>query len=143
MALFIFAKNIIEGRPIDVYNYGDMERDFTYVDDLVDAIAALAELVPPDPRATPEPEEGPEWASRVAPYRRVNIGRSAPVRLTDFIDQIEKCVGRRSVRNLLPMQPGDVKRTIASTDVLYQLIHRRPSTPIEIGVRHFVVWYRS
>jgi len=89
MALFIFTKNIIEGQPIDVYNHGDMERDFTYVDDLVDAIAALAELIPADPRATPELEEGPEWASRVAPYRRVNIGRSAPVRLTDFIDQIE------------------------------------------------------
>ncbi len=144
MALFIFTKNIIEGQPIDVYNHGDMERDFTYVDDLVDAIAALAELIPPDPRATPElEEEGPEWASRVAPYRRVNIGRSAPVRLTDFIDQIEKCVGQRAVKNLLPMQPGDVKRTIASTGVLYQLIDRRPSTPIEVGVRHFVDWYRS
>ena len=122
MALFIFTKRIIEGRPIDVYNHGHMERDFTYIDDLVAAIAALADAIPGEPRDG----AAPNLASDVAPYRIVNIGRSAPVGLLDFIDAIEKCVGRPAIRNYLPLQPGEVERTHASTALLNRLIGEVP-----------------
>lgn len=136
MALFIFTKRIIEAQPIDIYNNGAMERDFTYIDDLVDAIAALADAVPPNPPAA-------ELSSEVAPYRIVNIGRSAPVGLLEFIDEIEKCVGRKAIRNYLPLQPGDVERTYADTTRLSRLTSAAPATPVAVGVKRFVEWYRS
>jgi UDP-glucuronate 4-epimerase len=135
MALFIFTKRIIEGLPIDIYNNGDMQRDFTYVEDLVEAIAALADAVPRQP--------GEELSSTVAPYRIVNIGHSEPVGLLDFIAEVEKYVGRPAVRNYLPMQPGDVERTYASTARLRRLVGAVPSTPVSIGVQRFVEWYRD
>jgi UDP-glucuronate 4-epimerase len=140
MALFSFTKSILEGRPIDIYNHGRMERDFTYVDDLVQAVAELAEIVPLDPR---DHAEARDLHSPAAPYRVVNIGCNAPVNLLRFVDEIETCLGRRAVRNLLPMQPGDVPKTSANTDLLHRLIGTRPSTSLDVGVRHFVEWYRA
>lgn len=142
MALFIFTRNILEGRPIDVFNYGRMERDFTYIDDLVQAMIALGDTPPEDPRAIGTPPAG-DWQSPVAPYRRVNIGLKTPVPVTALIDEIERCVGKPAIRNLLPIQPGDVERTMASTDVLEQLIDAPAPTPLAEGVRRFVEWYRG
>jgi UDP-glucuronate 4-epimerase len=136
MAVFIFTKRIIAGQPIDIYNNGAMARDFTYIDDLVTAVAALAEAPPPPP-------PGAELSSEVAPYRVVNIGRSAPVALLDFIEEIEKCVGRKAVRNYLPLQPGDVERTYASTERLTRLIGSAPTTSVATGIARFVEWYRA
>jgi len=142
MALFLFTKAILEDRSIDIFNHGDMERDFTYIDDLVEAMVALAETIPPDPRVQSSGASA-DIHSRVAPYRVANIGRNAPVRLLEFVDAIERAIGRPAIRNLLPMQKGDVPRTWASTDLLNRLIGERPATPIDIGVARFVDWYRS
>jgi UDP-glucuronate 4-epimerase len=139
MALFKFTRNIIEGTPIEVYGAGKMTRDFTYVDDVVEAICRLAELVPgaSDPgRATPATASN-------APYRVINIGGGRPVGLEDFIATIETAVGRKAVRRDLPMQPGDVSATWASTALLEQLTGFRPVTPVAEGVRAFVAWYRD
>jgi len=134
MAYFKFTKAVIEGRPIDVYNHGEMERDFTYVDDLGHAIILLVDAVP----NVAEP-----GASTVAPYRVINIGNGTPVRLDDFIAAIEASVGKSALRNELPMQPGDVRATWADTSLLQQLTGFQPETPINIGVARFVAWYRE
>ncbi len=142
MALFKFTRAILEGRPIDVYNYGNMRRDFTYIDDLVDGIMALSEVVPPG--AMPErPVPEGDSLSPVAPFRVVNIGNSSPVPLTDFIAAIEAATGLRAERNLMPMQPGDVPATWADTQLLQKLTGHSPKTPVAEGVRHFVSWYRN
>lgn len=138
MALFKFSKGIIEGTPIDVYNHGQMERDFTYIDDVVEAIYRLASRAPD---LDAKPARG-DSRSPAAPYRVVNIGRGKPVSLIAFIEEIEKAVGKPSIRNYLPMQPGDVPATFAAADLLEELTGYRPSTPIEAGVRAFVDWYR-
>jgi UDP-glucuronate 4-epimerase len=140
MALFKFTKAILAGEPIDVYNYGEMQRDFTYVDDIVTGIVLLAERIPTVLGAA---EETDETLAPGAPYRVVNIGRGQPVQLLAFIEAIEKCLGRAAKRNLLPMQPGDVPATTASADVLERLTGFRPSTPVEVGVARFVDWYRN
>jgi len=141
MALFIFTKRILEGQPIDIYNNGDMQRDFTYVDDLVESIAGLIAATPPDPRTMTRAGTA-DLSSPAAPFRIVNIGGSSPVGLLDFIAEIEKCLGRKAIRNYLPMQQGDVPRTFADTEVLRRLTGSHPATPIETGVRRFVDWYR-
>ncbi|MBX3539694.1 MAG: NAD-dependent epimerase [Chelatococcus sp.] len=142
MALFKFTKGIIEGTPIDIYNNGDMARDFTYIDDLARAIVLLADTVPPDPRAL---DEAPAHLglSPVAPYRVVNIGNGEPVRLIAFIEAIEQAVGRAAIRNYMPMQPGDVPATFADASLLERLTGFRPATPVADGVRRFVAWYRD
>ena len=142
MALFKFTKGIIEGTPIDIYNNGDMARDFTYIDDLAQAIVLLADAVPQDPRAFPEgaAELG---LSSLAPYRVVNIGNGAPVRLLDFIEAIEQAIGRPAIRNYMPMQPGDVPATFADTSLLERITGFRPTTPVAVGVQRFVAWYRD
>ena len=141
MALFKFTKGIIEGSEIDVYNHGRMERDFTYIDDLIEAIYRLAQLPPsaPDARGT---EEDPSL-SPVAPYRLINIGGGRPVSLTAFIEHIERAVGKPSRRNYMQMQPGDIERTVASAELLERLTGFRPATPIAAGVKAFVEWYRQ
>lgn len=142
MALFKFVKAIIEGRPIDVYNHGNMRRDFTYIDDLADAVARLVEAVPirPDTR-----DDIPAYdsLSPVAPWRVVNIGNNQPIELTAFIDAIEKALGKKAERNLMPMQPGDVPYTWAKTELLEALIGKVPETSVEEGVARFVAWYRD
>ncbi len=139
MALFKFTKAILEGAPIDVYNGGDMMRDFTYVDDLVAAIYRLAPVAPV--RGAPA---GPEDSlSPVAPWRVVNVGNGSPVQLVDFIEAIEAATGLEATRNLLPMQPGDVPATWADTTLLARLAGESQYTPVTEGVRRFVEWYRE
>jgi len=141
MALFKFTKAILEGRPIDVYNYGDMKRDFTYVTDLVEAIRLLIDAVPVRP-ADGVVAEG-DSLSPVAPWRVVNIGNSEPVQLTDYIAAIETATGRVAERNLMPMQAGDVPATWADTTLLQSLTGYHPKTRVPEGVKAFVDWYRD
>jgi UDP-glucuronate 4-epimerase len=139
MALFSFVAAILEGRPIDVYGQGKMSRDFTYVDDIVEALVRLIDIVP----AVGERSDQEDSLSPAAPWRAVNIGNGAPVKLMDFIAAIEKHVGRKATINLKPMQMGDVTDTNADTDLLKHLTGFRPSTSIDDGVKAFVDWYRS
>ena len=142
MALFKFVAAILEGRPIDVYNNGEMFRDFTYVEDLVRAIRLLIDAAPVRPER-PEDVAEDDSLSPVAPYRVVNIGNSDKVKLTDFIDAIERELGRKAVRNLMPMQAGDVPATWADASLLRRLTGYAPATDYRDGVRRFVVWYRD
>ncbi|SLN52177.1 UDP-glucose 4-epimerase [Roseivivax jejudonensis] len=141
MALFRFTRAILEGAPIDVYNHGNMRRDFTFIDDLVEAIVRLARAVPERPADGAVPEG--DSLSPVAPFRVVNIGNSEPVELGAFIDAIEAATGRPATRNLMPMQPGDVPATWADATLLERLTGYRPSTPVAEGVARFVAWYRA
>jgi UDP-glucuronate 4-epimerase len=142
MALFKFTKAILEGRPIDVYNHGNMSRDFTYVADLVDGIVRLIDAVPVQP---PTPDAVPEGdsLSPVAPFRIVNIGNSDSVRLTTFIEAIEAATGRVAEKNFMEMQPGDVPATWADASLLKTLTGYAPQTPVRDGVNRFVEWYRD
>ncbi|PWK59911.1 NAD-dependent epimerase/dehydratase family protein [Roseicyclus mahoneyensis] len=142
MALFKFTKAILEGRPIDVYNHGDMRRDFTYVDDLVQGIMGLIDAVPIRPES-PEAILPGDSLSPVAPWRVVNIGNSDSVPLTDFIAAIEAATGRKAQRNLMDMQPGDVPATWADAALLMRLTGYRPQTRVADGVTRFVEWYRT
>ncbi|WP_330083817.1 NAD-dependent epimerase/dehydratase family protein [Methylocystis iwaonis] len=136
MAPLKFLEAIESGRPIDIYNHGNMSRDFTYIDDLVEAIARLTDCVP-------ERCSGDDSVSPQAPYRIVNIGRGAPAPLLDFIDTLEKAAGKKAIRNYLDMQKGDVPRTFASADLLERLTGYRPQTSVEEGVKALVEWYRE
>jgi UDP-glucuronate 4-epimerase len=141
MAYFLFTKAISEGRPIDVYNHGKMQRDFTYIDDIIEAVLRVIERVPvPDPRWD---AAKPDSASSYAPYKLYNIGNNKPVELLRFIEILEECLGRKAVKNLLPMQPGDVPATYADVDDLMRDVGFRPSTPIEEGLKKFVEWYQG
>jgi UDP-glucuronate 4-epimerase len=137
MALFKFVKNTLEGKPIDVYNHGLMKRDFTYIDDLVDAIVAVMDRPPVEG----EPVAECDTLSPVAPHRVLNIGGGNPVGLLDYIDVIEQALGIPVIRNFLAMQPGDVPSTSASPALLEALIGSSPQTPIATGVAEFVRWY--
>lgn len=141
MALFKFTKAILAGEPIDVYNYGDMKRDFTYIADLVEAIRLLIDTPPQRPADGTVPEG--DSLSPVAPWRVVNIGNSDAVQLTDFIAAIEAATGLTATRNLMPMQAGDVPATWADADLLRKLTGYRPRTDVRDGVRAFVDWYRD
>ena len=139
MALFLFTKAIIEGKPIDVFNNGKMRRDFTYVDDIVESIARLV------PKA-PLPDKtwsglAPDPASSFAPYRVYNIGNNKPVELLRFIEVIEEKLGKKAVKNFLPIQDGDVPETYADVSDLIREIDFKPATPIEEGIGKFVDWY--
>jgi len=139
MALFMFTRNIIEGKPIDVFNYGKHRRDFTYVDDIVQGVIRTLDHI-----ATPNPDwdaANPDPGTSMAPYRLYNIGNQQPVELMRYIEIIEKCVGRKAEMNMLPLQPGDVPDTWADTTALSDAVGYAPSTPIETGVRNFVDWY--
>ena len=142
MALYKFTKGILEGTPIDVYNNGEMYRDFTFVTDLVRGIRLLIDAVP---QRVDDPESIPAWdaLSPAAPFRVVNIGNSDRVKLTDFIDAIEQECGRAAIRNYMPMQKGDVPATWADATQLHALTGYAPSTNVREGVREFVRWYRD
>jgi UDP-glucuronate 4-epimerase len=142
LALFKFVDAILADRPIDIYNNGDMVRDFTYVTDLVRAIRLLIDIVPPLPDAR-EQTAANDSLSPVAPYRIVNIGNSEPVALLDFIDIIEEQLGKKATRNYLPMQPGDVKATWADATLVRELTGYRPDTDIRDGVAAFIDWFRD
>jgi len=142
MALYKFVSAIFEDRPIDLYNHGDMRRDFTFIDDLAEAIVRLADAPPPAPDAT-RLEDAADSLSPVAAWRVVNIGAGSPVQLPEFVSAIEEAIGRTAKRNLMPMQPGDVPATYANADLLEKLTGYRPATPVSVGVPAFVSWYRD
>lgn len=139
MALYIFTKAILEGKPIDVYNNGQMRRDFTYVDDIVESIARLLPSIP-KPNKNWDPML-PDPATSFAPYRIFNIGNNQPVPLMKFIDVLEERLGKKAIRNLMPIQEGDVPETYADVDDLMREVDFKPSTSIEDGIEKFVNWY--
>ncbi len=141
LALYKFVDAILDGRPIDIYNHGDMYRDFTYVDDLVRAIRLLIDVVPVRPQDGVVPEG--DSLSPVAPWRVVNIGNSDMVRLLDFVDAIEECLGLKAERNYMGMQTGDVPATWADAELLKTLTGYRPMTDFRDGIAQFVDWYRE
>jgi len=141
MALFKFTRAIRAGEPIDVYGQGDMRRDFTYIDDIVEGVVRVMTNVPqPDPQWT---GDAPDPSSSASPWRVFNIGNSDSVELLRFIEVIEDAIGKKGVKNLLPMQPGDVRATAADVKALSDAVGFKPSTPIEEGVRRFIDWYRE
>jgi UDP-glucuronate 4-epimerase len=139
MALFLFTKNILEGKPIDVFNYGNHRRDFTYVGDIAEGVV----------RAVDRPAQGnsswdgdaPDPATGKAPYRLYNIGNNAPVELMRYIQVIEQCLGKQAQKNLLPLQQGDVPDTYADVEDLVRDVGYRPATSVEEGIRNFITWY--
>ncbi|WP_407576282.1 NAD-dependent epimerase [Raoultella terrigena] len=141
MALFKFTKAMLEGKSIDVYNYGKMKRDFTYVDDIVEAIVRVQDVIP---------QANAEWtvengspADSSAPYRVYNIGNSSPVELMDYITALEEALGMVAEKNMMPIQPGDVLETSADTKPLYDLVGFKPQTTVKEGVQNFVNWYKA
>ena len=141
MALFIFTRKILAGEPIDVFNYGQHQRDFTYIDDIVEGVIRTL-----DQPAAPNPDwqgDAPDSATSKAPYRLYNIGSNNPVELLRYIEILEDCLGRKAEKNLLPLQPGDVPNTYADVEALMQDTGYKPTTPIEEGVARFVEWYRG
>jgi len=141
MALYLFTKAIVEGRPIDVFNHGRMRRDFTYIDDIVEGVIRTMDRVPqPNPQWS---GDDPDPPTSNAPYRIYNIGNNQPVELLHLISTLEECLGKEATKNMLPMQPGDVPETYADVDDLTRDVGFKPSTPIEEGVAKFVEWYRS
>lgn len=141
LAYFKFTEAILNDRPIDIYNHGEMYRDFTYVTDLVRAIRLLIDVVPERPADGAVPEG--DSLSPVAPWRVVNIGNSQKVRLLDFIEAIEDCLGKKAIRNYMDMQPGDVPATWADASLLHRLTGYRPQTDLRDGIARFVEWYRD
>ena len=141
MALFLFTRRILDGEPIDVFNYGNHRRDFTYIDDIVEGVIRVL-----DRTAAPNPEwDGatPDSASSRAPYRLYNIGNNQPVELKHYIAVLEECLGRKAEQNLLPLQPGDVPDTFADVEDLVRDTGYKPATSVEEGVKNFVDWYRE
>ncbi|MEB3146001.1 MAG: NAD-dependent epimerase [Cylindrospermopsis raciborskii 1523720] len=141
MAYFSFTKAILSGQPIDVFNYGKMKRDFTYIDDIIEGVVRVIDTIP---------QSNPNWVSDIpdpgssrAPYKIYNIGNNSPVELMHFIEVIEQCLGIKAKKNMLPLQPGDVTISYADVDDLIQDVNFKPDTPIEVGVRQFVKWYRE
>jgi UDP-glucuronate 4-epimerase len=141
MALFKFTKAILDGKPIDVYNNGQLSRDFTYIDDIVEGILRISDVIP---------QSNPGWnveqgtpATSSAPYRVYNIGNGQPVKLLDFIEALENALGRSAIKNMMPMQPGDVHATWAETEDLFAVTGYRPQVAVQEGVNRFVDWYRA
>ncbi|MEQ9285704.1 MAG: NAD-dependent epimerase [Cyclobacteriaceae bacterium] len=141
MALFLFTKAILEDRPIDVFNNGKMLRDFTYVEDIVEGIVRLIKS-PAKPNADWS-GDNPDPASSFAPYKIYNIGNNNPVELAHFIETIENCLGKKAIKNYLPIQKGDVPRTYANVDDLMKDVGYKPNTTLEYGIGQFVDWYRK
>lgn len=141
MALFLFTKAILQDQPIDVYHHGDMQRDFTFIDDIVEGVYRVSSCIP-----APNPAwrgESPDPATSFAPYKIFNIGNNSPVSLLDFISCIEKSLNRKATRNFLPLQPGDVPATCADVDDLTAAVGFKPATPLAEGIEKFVRWYRE
>jgi len=141
MALFLFTRAILEGKPINVFNHGKMRRDFTYVDDIIEGVVRVTQRIP-EPNtawsgAKPDPSSSP------APYRIYNIGNNDVQELTRYIEVLEDCLGKKAIRNLMPMQPGDVPATYADVEDLVQDVGFKPNTTIEQGIAKFVAWFRE
>jgi len=141
MSLFMFTRNILDGKPIDVFNYGNHRRDFTYVDDIVEGVIRVI-----DKPAQVNPSwagENPDPGTSLAPYRIYNIGNNNPVNLLAFIETLEKCLGKKAIKNLLPLQPGDVPDTYADVSDLENDLGYKPGTLLETGISNFVEWYKN
>ena len=139
MAYFKFTQNILAGKPIDVFNNGNHQRDFTYIDDIVEGVVRLLDKLP-----EPNPEwsgDAPDSATSTAPYRLYNMGNNNPVELMHYIEVLEDCLGKKAVKNMLPMQPGDVQATYADVSELVKAIDYKPSMSVEEGMSRFVEWY--
>jgi UDP-glucuronate 4-epimerase len=141
MALFKFTKAIVDGEQIDVYNNGDMRRDFTYIDDIVEGVMRIQDVIP---------QKNPDWtveagspATSSAPYKVYNIGHGSPVKLMDYIEALEEALGIEAKKNFMPMQPGDVYATYADTEDLFKAINYQPAVKVKEGVKAFVDWYRA
>ena len=141
MVLFLFTKAILEGKPIEIFNYGRMQRDFTYIDDIIEGVVRVMDRIP---------EDNPQWdgnnldpATGKGPYQLYNIGNNSPVDLMRFVAILEGCLGKKAEKNLLPMQAGDVPATCADIEELIKNVDFKPSTSIEVGIERFVSWYRS
>jgi len=141
MALFLFAKAIFEDRPIEVYNYGNMQRDFTYIDDIVEGITRVVDN-PPKGNLNWSGKE-PDPSSSKAPYKIYNIGNNSPVKLMDFIHAIETSIGKSAIKEMLPIQPGDVPSTYADVSDLVEDLDYKPNTSIQKGINEFIKWYRN
>ena len=139
MALFLFTKAILEGRPVDVFNNGQMQRDFTYIDDIVEGVVRVMDRAP-EPNAAFD-KESPDPAHSWAPYQVLNIGNHGPAGLLDYLDALEAALGKKAERRYLPMQPGDVAATFADTSRLTEWTGHKPGTPIRSGIAKFVDWY--
>jgi UDP-glucuronate 4-epimerase len=139
MALFLFTKAIIENKPIDVFNYGNMQRDFTYIDDIIEGVVRVID----NPAKSNESfdKQNPDPAISSAPYKIYNIGNNSPVKLMDFIEAIENKLGKKAQKNMLPLQAGDVPSTYADVNDLIEDLGYKPKTPIEIGISNFIDWY--
>ena len=141
MALFLFTKAILSGQPIDVFNYGKMRRDFTYIDDIVEGVIRVIDNIPqPNPSWS---SDAPDPGTSKAPYKIYNIGNNQPVELMRFIEVLEDCLGIKANKNMLPIQMGDVPATYADVDDLIKDVGFKPNTPIEKGIESFVNWYKS
>ena len=141
MALFKFTRNILAGEPIPVFNHGQHTRDFTYVDDIVEGVIRASDQI-----ATPHPEwnsDAPDPATSNAPYRLFNIGNNDPVKLSAYIEALEEALGKPAIKQLLPLQPGDVPDTYADSSELEKAVDYKPATPVSQGVANFVAWYRE
>ncbi len=141
MSLFLFTRDILAGKPIQVFNYGHHARDFTFIDDAVEGVVRSLDTI-----ATPDPDwrgEAPDPATSSAPYRLYNIGNHAPVALLDYIAAIEKAIGKKAKIELVPQQPGDVEETYANVEALKQATGFQPATPLDQGIERFVAWYRD
>lgn len=141
MALFLFTKAILEGRPINVFNNGEMERDFTYVDDIVEGVFRVIHKIP-----VPNPDwdsNAPDPATSYCPYRLYNIGNNNKEKLMRYIEVLEECLGQKAEKNFLPMQPGDVPATYANVDELVKNLDYKPGTTLEYGIEQFVKWYKE
>ncbi|MGI0479640.1 NAD-dependent epimerase [Geminocystis sp. CENA526] len=141
MAYFLFTKAILEKRPINVFNFGKMQRDFTYIDDIIEGVTRVIDRIPePNPHWS---GQNPDPSTSNAPYKIYNIGNNQPVELIKFIETLEDCLGIKAEKNFLPMQPGDVPQTYADVNDLVQDVGFKPNTSIELGIQRFVEWYRS
>lgn len=141
MALFLFTKAMLEGKPIDVFNNGNMQRDFTYVDDIVEGVIRVIDS---EPKGKPEWNgKSPDPSCSIAPYKVYNIGNSSPVKLMDFIEAIEQSLGIKAEKNFLPLQAGDVPATWANVDDLVEDLGYKPETKVQEGIKRFVEWYRT
>jgi UDP-glucuronate 4-epimerase len=141
MALFLFTKAILENKPIQVFNHGKMQRDFTYIDDIIEGVVRVMGRLP---AANPDwSGDAPDPGTSYAPYKLYNIGNNNPVQLIKFIEVIEAALGKRATKEFMDLQPGDVVATYADVDDLTQDVGFKPATPIEVGVARFVEWYKQ
>lgn len=141
MALFLFTKNILEGKPIQLFNHGNHTRDFTFVDDIVEGVIRVSDQI-----AEPNGQWNaltPDTATSFAPFRLFNIGNSSPVNLSEYIETLEEALGKKAIREMLPLQAGDIPDTFADVSALQHATGYRPATSVRDGVRQFVAWYRE